>query len=391
MKRLQELLDRAGPAAALANRRGPARQRPGREREQRLRGHVVDFFLWTRTQGWRPEAIAAQLHLAPRTLRQWCHDRRQRHASVLLLGRPTQRAAVGARNEVISLLDELGPRLGVPTLQSCFPHMARAELADLLARYRRLWRQRQRQALCVLHWQVAGSVWAMDFAEAPGPIDGMYPYLLAVRDLASGLQLLWQPLRAANALEASGALAALFAAFGAPLVLKTDNGSPFCAAACGELLQPWQVLPLFSPPYTPRYNGAVEAGIGSLKNRTEEHARRTGRLGCWSGDDVAAAQAEANATARPHGPSGPTPDEQWSARRSIAPEERARFAASVAQHRCRARQEGGWPLAEPLPEQDARAVDRIAIRRALEEHGFLLYSRRRIALPFPARKTAGIS
>jgi hypothetical protein len=33
----------------------------------------------------------------------------------------------------------------------------------------------------------------MDFSEAPRPIDGVYPYLLAVRDLASHQQLLWQP------------------------------------------------------------------------------------------------------------------------------------------------------------------------------------------------------
>jgi hypothetical protein len=389
MKRLCELMDRSAPA--VVNRRGPARQRRRREREQRLRGHVVDFAQWTRAQGWRLDATAALLHLSPRTLRQWCHDRRQRHASVRLLGRPTQRGAVSERNEVIALLDELGPRLGVPTLQSCFPRLARAELADLLGRYRRLWRLRQRQALCVLHWQVAGSVWAMDFAEAPLPIDGIYPYLLAVRDLASGMQLLWQPLRAANAIEASAALVALFVQHGAPLVLKTDNGSPFCADVFMAVLQQWRVLALFSPPYWPRYNGSAEAGIGSSKSRTEEHAGRAGHPGDWSYDDAAAAPAEANATARPHGPSGPTPEAHWQCRRPISLDARAHFAASVAQQRCRARQEGGWPLAEPLSEQDRRAVDRVAIRRALEEHGFLLYSRRRIALPFPGRKTARLS
>ncbi len=103
---------------------------------------------------------------------------------------------------MIALLDELGPRLGVPTLRTLFPPMARAELADLVQRYRRLWRQRHQQPLCVLHWQVPGTVWAMDFAEAPIPIDGIYPYLLAARDLASGAQLLWQLLREPTAAEA---------------------------------------------------------------------------------------------------------------------------------------------------------------------------------------------
>jgi transposase InsO family protein len=245
------------------------------------------------------------------------------------LGRPTCRSSPGRRNGVIAWLDELGPAIGVPTLQAGFPWMARAELADLLRRYRRLWRRRHHQALHVLHWQAPGSVWAMDFAEAPAAIDGLYDYLLAVRDLASGRQLLWLPLRNANADETSAALASLFALHGAPLVLKTDNGSPFCADATLALLHHAEVIPLFSPPYTPRYNGAIEAGIGSLKTRTEQQASRQGRPGQWTWDDVAAARLEANATARPRGPHGPTPDDAWAARRPLRAAERTLFHALV--------------------------------------------------------------
>ena len=43
-----------------------------------------------------------------------------------------------------------------------------------------------------------GTVWAVDFAQAPQPIDGVYPYLLAVRDLASSKQLLWLPVEHAD-------------------------------------------------------------------------------------------------------------------------------------------------------------------------------------------------
>jgi transposase InsO family protein len=391
MKRLEELLERSLADARVVDRRGPARQRHRREREQRLRNHVVDFSQWTRTQGWQPAAIAELLRLAPRTLRQWCHDAAQARARVQMLGRPVLRAAPERRNEVIALLDELGPRLGVPTLHTLFPRLARAELADLVRRYRRVWRLRHRQALYVLHWQVPGTVWAMDFAEAPAPVDGLYPYLLAVRDLASGAQLLWQPLREATAAETVLALTPLFAQYGAPLVLKTDNGSPFCAEALVALLEHWRVLSLYSPPYTPGYNGAIEAAIGSLKTRTELYASRAGRPACWSCDDVAAARLEANATARPQGPSGPTPDELWSARPPATPAARTLFRASVDQARLNARRHGGWPTDQPLAEQDARALDRQAIRRALEEYGFLLFSRRSFPLPFPPRKAARIS
>jgi hypothetical protein len=82
-----------------------------------------------------------------------------------------------------------------------------------------------------------------------------------VRDLASGCQLLWQPLRAANAEAVVHALALLCAWHGAPLVLKSDNGFAFAAEVTRTLLHQAGVIILFSPPYWPRYNGAIEAGI----------------------------------------------------------------------------------------------------------------------------------
>ena len=61
---------------------------------------------------------------------------------------------------------------------------------------------------------------------------------------------------------------------GPPLVVKSDNGSVFGAPAMETLLHDFGVLHLFSPPGTPSYNGAIEAGIGSLKARSEAHAAR---------------------------------------------------------------------------------------------------------------------
>ena len=245
------------------------------------------------------------------------------------LGRPVLRSPREARDAVIELLDECGPGVGVPTLRACFPAIRRAELADLLARYRRVWRARNRVPLRVLTWPVVGSVWAIDFTGPRPAIEGRYPYLLAVRDLASGRQLLWRPVEAATAEVARDALAALFAEHGPPLVMKCDNGSPFTAAAAGELLAAHGVVALYSPPRWPRYNGSVEAGIGSLKDRTDARAARAGRAGEWTCDDAAGACAEANALSRPRGASGPSPDELWSARRPITAAERAAFRASV--------------------------------------------------------------
>jgi hypothetical protein len=370
---------------------GVLRRQPRRQHEHNLRIELAAFRLWTYQRGWTLGQTAELLHLAPRTLRQWQHDLRCARLHIEALGRPRLRSSHGDRQKLLEVLHELGPATGLPTLRDAFQHMPRAELDDLLRRYRRVWRQRYHQLLRVLHWHVPGSVWAMDFAQAPHAIDGCYPYLLAVRDLASGQQLAWLPLPSADALQAIRVLEPLFVLFGAPLVLKSDNAFAFGAESMQTLLGPWGVEQLFSPPHLPSYNGSIEAGIGSLKTRTEYHATSGGRATYWTCADTEAARAEANATARPQGPTGPTPDQAWATRRPISAAERTHFRATVERLRAEARQQHDLPTDGPLQTSDARAVDRQAIRRTLEQHAFLSYSRRRYPLPFPKRKVANIT
>jgi len=366
--------------------RGDAHQRVERNQERAARLDALNAGSWFIEHGWTWTETAHVFHLAPRTLRDWRHDAAHHRDTPQALGRPVIRSPREQRNEVIHLIDELGPGIGLSVLRTCFPQMLRAELDDLLARYRRVWRKRNQEPLRVLHWPAPGRVWAIDFTGPLAPVDGVYPYLLAVRDLASGQQLLWQPTVDATAAVTAHALASLFAAHGAPLVLKSDNGSAFIAATTQELLDDFGVEKLFSPPGVPRYNGSIEAGIGSLKARTADHAVRHGRPGDWSWDDVEAARWEANATARPHGVNRPTPDQSWAARTPITAEERTLFRATVD----RLRQDA-------TPSQDApdagtiRATDRHAIRRALEQHGYVFYSRRRIPLPIRRQKAADIT
>jgi transposase InsO family protein len=160
---------------------------------------------------------------------------------------------------------------------------------------------------------------------------------------------------------------------------KCDNGSAFGAAPVADLFAAFGVESLFSPPRMPSYNGAIEAGIGSLKTRTETHAARHDRPGHWSCDDVEAARAEANATARPRGPAGPSPDETWAVRRPVTADERTLFRATVT----RLRQDDEADAGPPQDEMTRRARDRQILSRALEGCGYLVYARRRIPLPIP--------
>ena len=386
MTHLRESCERpVGPPSPP--RRGEAHQRRERSQEHAARGDAVRVGLQLNEQGFSWTETANLLHLSPRTLLHWRRDFATLRLAPCPLGRPVLRSSREQRNEVIHLIDEAGPAIGVPALREAFPHLLRAELEDLLKRYRRVWRKRNFQPIRVLHWQLPGRVWAIDFTGPCPPIDGRFPYLLAVRDLASSQQLLWLPVEEATAPITATALASLFLIHGAPLVLKSDNGSPFTAGLVGQLAHDFGVELLFSPPGMPRYNGAIEAGIGSLKTRTEQHAARHGRPVHWTWDDVEAARWEANSTARPHGSTGPTPELAWDQRRNITPEERTLFRAEVERQRQAVADQGG-PDANPQTDLSERAKDRQAIRRAREGLGYLSYTRRRIPLPIRTKKSA---
>jgi transposase InsO family protein len=378
------------PVAEGPPRRGFAGQRIEREQELVVRRHVVDVGQRLAEQGWNWAEIAERLGLAPRTLRDWRHDLAHNQLRALPLGRPTLSAPREQRNEVIRHIDELGPGIGLPSLRLAFPNLARAELDDILRRYRRVWRKLNRETIHVLHWTKPGAVWAIDF-HGPRPlIDDRHPYLFAVRDLSSGQQLLWLPVADPSAKTTVEAMASLFAIHGAPLVVKSDNGSAFIAEAFRELSQKSGAKILFSPPRMPRYNGSIEAGIGSLKSRTEQHAARRGHPGHWTWDDAEAALLEANATARPRGPLGPSPDQLWSDRTPITEAERHRFSITVADRLQEIEADQGWPHENPKDDMHQRAMDREAIRLALVEHGYLYFTRRRIPLPITSKKVAGI-
>ena len=128
-------------------------------------------------------------------------------------------------------------------VRAAYPKMARGEVKNLLARYRRIWRRDHRRLLHVLHWQPPGAVWAMDHTEPHCRVDGLYRYILNIRDLASGMQLAWLPMEDQSAALADYTLEALFHQYGPPLVLKSDNGSPFIAEDTLKLLNRWNVFP----------------------------------------------------------------------------------------------------------------------------------------------------
>jgi hypothetical protein len=259
----------------------------------------------------------------------------------------------------------------MPSLKHLFRGIPRSILQDI----REQWSREQEVEPARLGWTVPGSVWSTDFTEPPLPIDGVFDYVLVVRDLASQCTLLAAPCYRQTAEVVVFSLQRLFNQHGAPLVLKSDNGSAFKADETRQLCQRHGVVNLLSPPLTPRYNGSIEATGGQLKTRAaliaQQHA-----CDIWTSDILEAARLEANALNRPWGPSAPTPDERWHQRRPIDGTQRAALAAfieprfnEIKNSIERERREKG--LAKPFTAACRASVARTATRQALEELGYL--------------------
>ncbi|CAG0994028.1 hypothetical protein PLCT2_02640 [Planctomycetaceae bacterium] len=121
-------------------------------------------------------------------------------------------------------------------------------------------------------------------------------------------------------------LQGLFELHGAPLVIKSDNGSAFAESRVQALLAEKNVLQLFSPPYYPRYNGSCERGIGWVKARTKYLAELNLRPQAWSSSDLQNAVNIANESIRPWGCRKPTRAEVWNARTPVTDEQRKKLA-----------------------------------------------------------------
>ncbi|HEY2934542.1 MAG TPA: DDE-type integrase/transposase/recombinase [Acidobacteriota bacterium] len=360
--------------------RGLKNQQMRRHLERQVRRDVLVFARWLLCHRINIATAAEKLGLSLRTLLCWQLRWKTDRLAGPSRGRPQQRADRQLRNAIIALFQLTGPGIGLPALQEIFPDVARRELESLLYRYRNVYRKRNQLLVYALRWLKTGSVWALDFTEPPLPVDGIYKQILVVRDLASGMQLAALPAPDGTAQVAHDLLLALFREHGSPLLVKSDNGSPFICAQFAQLLQRFQVLHLLSPPGLPQYNGACEAGIGSIKTRAHHQSARHDRPGQWTCDDVESARLMANETARPAGLYSPTPSQQWRMHPTMAQVERLRFIHTVNDYRTEVRKELGYLPEIELAPKDAAHVDRVAITRALIALGLLALRRRRITL-----------
>ena len=391
MKRLLSIVDDQRATRRSRRPRGLPRQRRAREAERTARWSAVVFARWLSLHGATRSAAARRLTLSPSALSRWMRRWTEDRMALKPRGRPVEDLDRETRHGILSMFSLMGPHATLAALRDLFPAVARGTLENLLERCRRVWRRKSRWLVHTLRWTQPGSVWAMDFTEPPSPIDGEYRYLLLIRDLASGRQLLALPCHGPTAAVAIVALRSLFRLCRPPLVLKMDNGSAFIAAELKALLEEHDVRALYSPPCTPSYNGSIEAGIGSLEVRAFYESARHDRPGEWTCDDVAAACLQANSTARPRGLHGPTPDAAWQDRTRITDIEAHRFRLAYDQQHERACAERDDAATNDDSHRQRASIDRVALSRALIERGYLLIRSRRITPPITLQSAGRIS
>jgi hypothetical protein len=248
------------------------------------------------------------------------------------MGRPVGTLDPHTCELVDDILRTVGPDVGMPTLRGFMPWVARSSLERHLRKYRLGHRRRRRARLYQLSWKQPGSVWAIDLAEPPGPVEGGGRTILAVRDLASRYTIAWVALPRGTAQEVSRAMKGLFQRHSAPLVIKSDNGSCFVASTFRTLLARHGVVHLRSPRAWPQYNGACEAGIGVLRALTDTAAATRGEPDYWTIEDLEEARARANDILRRVGTKLMAARKMWKARRPVSIRARRHLRTSLARH-----------------------------------------------------------
>lgn len=116
--------------------------------------------------------------------------------------------------------------------------------------------------------------WAADITHFKGES------FLSVIDVASGFTL-WHALRNESAVEVVGKMRETFAVLGPPQQLLTDNGTVFRSREMNNLLEQWEVKPIFSCAYRPQGNAVIERVHRTVKRTAARTGGSVGEACFW--------------------------------------------------------------------------------------------------------------
>jgi hypothetical protein len=218
--------------------------------------------------GCSARAICGGLALPYRSFLRW---RARQHQGVPVVQRPGLKKIdplpLAELQSRVAQLTHRGHRtFGAPALaRELSDRVSTREVAGCVAAHRRDLRRAQRQSFQRIEWAAPNVAWSLDGSETLADDHQVKLRFIASQDLASRYR--FEPLFALSleGREIAVHLDQLFHRHGAPLFLKRDNGSNLNCSEVTDVLAAHGVIPLNSPAYYPRYNGAMENSIGQFK------------------------------------------------------------------------------------------------------------------------------
>ncbi len=127
--------------------------------------------------------------------------------------------------------------------------------------------ERQNPAKCKLHvWEFPKNVWERLHIDHFGPIQNKM-YLVIVDAHSKWLEV--EKVSSTSAKETISKLRPLFARFGLPNQIVSDNGSPYTSYEFKEFLKSNGIKHTLTPPYHPATNGLAENSVKTAKKRVK--------------------------------------------------------------------------------------------------------------------------
>jgi len=157
---------------------------------------------------------------------------------------------------------------GSREFHECLESIAsRRRIQEFITAERKEHNKVQNSRLTRVTWTAPRVCWAMDDTHLLTEHDGTKIWIHNIKDLGS--QYILPPVtgRMMGGKEVAENLKSLFDRFGAPLVIKRDNGANLCSEEVNKVLKKYKVIALTSPAYYSQYNGSIEQANGLLKKR----------------------------------------------------------------------------------------------------------------------------
>jgi len=157
---------------------------------------------------------------------------------------------------------------GSGAFHECLESIAsRRQIQEFITAERKEHSKEEKSCLTRVSWNAPRTCWAMDDTHLFTEPDGTKIWIHNIKDLGS--QYILPPVTGPimSGKEVAENLKNLFDRFGAPLILKRDNGSNLCAEEVNNVLKKYKVIALTSPTYYSQYNGSIEQANGLMKKR----------------------------------------------------------------------------------------------------------------------------